>query len=70
MAIRTERQAGKYANQVRAEFAANRIGIFTAVKCLQRVEALLSETQQRKLADLAYAATHNKHMYDANGFRK
>jgi hypothetical protein len=63
----TERQAGTLANSIHRSREAGKINILDSLKLLHKIDLYLSETQLRKLADLEYEWSHNRHMYDDQG---
>lgn len=68
----TQRKAGIIANKIHRAYEARQISAPKAIQMLEDLDLhfVLSETQSRKLADLAHGYNHNRHMYDENGFWK
>lgn len=68
----SNRKVGIIANKIHEAYKAHQISAPKAIQLLEDLDLrfVLSETQSRKLADLAYGYRHNRHMFDEDGFLK
>jgi len=63
-------KSGRIANKIHAAYKARKISAPKAIHLLEELDIQigLSETQSRKLSELIYGYSHNRHMFDENGF--